>query len=101
MTSRDVTRARTSRAREDVPMTSQNLWSLNLNLVAVTVAMGLSRKLHGRFSSFFAWELIWMRLPYTAKIITIRSISMDLEGFCITMATLFEFFQILFRVNAL
>ena len=29
----------------------------------------------------------------------IGSISMDLEGFCITMATVLDFFKILFREN--
>ncbi len=91
----------TSRARDDVArtrtslMTSQSLQSLNLNLVAISIAMGLSLKPCGRFPSFFACKLICMTQPYTAKINRIRSISMDLEGFCITMATLLDFSKIL------
>ncbi len=69
--------------------------SLNLNLVAASVAMGLSWKPRGRFPSFFARKLIWMRQTHTAKINRIGLISMDLEGFCITMATLLDFCKIL------
>ena len=58
--------------------------------------MGLSRKPHGRFPSFFAWRMVWVRLLYMAKIIMIGSISMDLEGFCITMGTILDFSKILF-----
>ncbi len=100
MTSCDVSRARTSRARARTSsMTSQSHQfhqSLNLNLVVVAVAMGLSWKPHGRFSSFFARRLVWMSLPHVAKIIMIGLIFMDLEGFCITMATVLDFSKILF-----
>ena len=95
MTSRDVPRSRTSRARARtssmMSKSHQSHQSLILNLVAASVAMGLSRKPCGRFSSFFACKLIWMRQTYTAKISRIGLISLDLEGFCITMATLWDF----------
>ncbi len=37
-----------------------------------------------------------MSLPHVAKIIMIGLIFMDLEGFCITMATVLDFSKILF-----
>ena len=77
-------------------MTSQTLQSLSLNLVAIPVAMDLSRKPHGGFASFFACRLIWMSQLHAAKIDRIASISMDLESFYITMTLLLDFSKILF-----
>ncbi len=77
-------------------MTSQSMQSLDLNLVAIPLLCSISQKPPSRFSSFFVWLLIWMRRPYP-KINNIGSISMKVERFCITMATV----QILFRENAL
>ncbi len=42
-----------------------------------------------------------MSLVFTAKIITIRQITVDLEGFSITMATVLFFLQFLLREDAL
>ncbi len=55
-------------------MTSQSLQSLNLNLVAVTVAMGLSWKRRGGLYSFFAFKFIYMGRPYLAKVNSIGSV---------------------------
>ncbi len=95
MTSRNVSRARTSPVRARTSQTHQSHTSLNLNLVAASIAMGLSWKPLGRFPSFFACKLIWMRQTYTAKISRIGLISLDLESFCVTMATLLDFSKIL------
>ena len=54
-----------------------------------------------RFPSFLACKFIWIRQPDMAGIIKIRSMPMDLECFCITMATVLNFFKFLFRVNVL
>ena len=103
--SRDASRVRTSRSPvRTSSMTSQTHQchqSLNLNLVAASVAMGLSRKPRGRFPSFFACKLIWMRLLCIAKINRIGPISTNLGCLFITMATIWSFSQILFRDNAL
>ncbi len=58
--------------------------------------MGLSRKPWGGFSWFFACKFVWMSQVLIAKIIVIGLISVDLEGFSITMATLLDFSKILF-----
>ncbi len=53
----DVTRARTSRTQERGYKRHKSQQSLNLSLVAIPVAMGLSRKPWGGFSWFFCMHI--------------------------------------------
>ena len=78
---RDVMRARTSHARGRCLGRHKAKQSLNLNLVAVPVAMGLSHKTQGGFSLFFTCKLIQMGRPYLAKINRIGSVCVILESF--------------------
>ncbi len=65
------------------------------------VAMGLSPKQHGRFCSFLAGQLIWSSRHHIQRITNIRLMPELLEGFFIPMATLSDFFKILFRKDVL
>ncbi len=56
-----------------------------------------SREPLGRFCSFFAGKQIWQSIVDLLKFITLGLISWILEGFCITMATLSDFLNILFQ----
>ena len=65
------------------------------------VARGLSPKPHGRFRSFLAGTSIWLGRRHMQKFSTVSPMPDVLEGFSITMATLLNFFKILFSLNAL
>ena len=61
----------------------------------------ISREPLDGFCSFFAGKLIWQSRVDSQKFTTLGSISWILEGCCITMATLSDFFKIWNREDAL
>ncbi len=68
----------------------------SLKLVAIAVAMGLSRKLYSRFCSIFAGKFMWVLRCRLQKFITIRQIGQLWENFLISMALELEFFDSVF-----
>ena len=101
MTSHLSSRAWGRHTCKDVAKDVKAQQNLNLNLVAISVAMGLSRKPCGGFPWFFACKSGWMSQVRIAKIITIGPIPVDLEGFSITMATVSNFSKNNIRKDAL
>ena len=97
-----TSRMMTSRA---LNVTMHATWSIppesHSHLGCQAVVMGLSPKPHGGFFSFLGGELIQSSKVHIQKFITISSISEILVGFIITMATLLDFFKILFREDVL
>ncbi len=93
MTSHDITHAMTSRAHDDIIMTTSRGFYSDFGCQAL--AMDLSLKPSSRFRSFLGGTFILQNRHHTAKIINMGLIIKLWENFPISMATNWNF-QILF-----